>query len=73
MNTIKKRGKGNRSKSRIARFASLLLLLFALTIGAVYAEGGDETTGSGSDNSISFRTHDDSHKEGNYCCIREGV
>lgn len=73
MNTITKRGKGNRSKSRIAHFASLLLLLFALTIGAVYAEGGDETTGSGNENSISFLTHDDSHKEGNYCGIREGV
>lgn len=73
MNTIKKRGKGNRSKSRIARFAWLLLLLFALTIGAVYAEDGAETSGSGNENSISFLTHDDSHKEGNYCGLNESV
>ena len=54
MDIMTKPEKRNHGKSRILRFAALLLLPLILTIGAVYAEGETNMTGTGDEDGSTF-------------------
>ena len=54
MDIMTKPEKRNLGKSRILRFAALLLLPLILTIGAVYAEGETNMTGTGDEDGSTF-------------------